>query len=303
MQATPATSLLEVRGLSKFFRLQGRGWGGSEIHRAVDDVSFDVRPDETLGLIGESGSGKSTIGRLILRLIAADAGQVKFEGEDILHASRDRLNQLRRRMQIVMQDPYSALNPRMTIGEFVAEPLVVHGLVRSRSDRREQVAALFEKVGLPADAMDRYPHQFSGGQRQRIAIARAVALKPKFIVADEPTASLDVSIQAQVLNLLQDLRAEFGLAMVFISHDFSVVRHMCQRVAVLRYGRIVELGPSEVLMATPLHPYTRRLVAAVPVADPRLERAREPVPVETPGEDATPHPLREVSPGHFVAMP
>ena len=236
--------------------------------KAVDDVSFHINRGETLGLVGESGCGKTTVGRAMLRLIPATSGRVVFDGQDVFNASRRELRQLRRHMQIIFQDPAGSLNPRMTAGQIVGEPLLVHGMA-SGSALRTQVERLLERCGLPgAGAIDRYPHEFSGGQRQRIGIARALALQPKLIVCDEPTSALDVSIQAQILNLLKDLQDEFGLSYLFISHDMAVVQHVCDRIAVMLQGRIVEEGARDEIMNRPTHAYTRALLAAVPDADP-----------------------------------
>jgi peptide/nickel transport system ATP-binding protein len=265
-----------VEGLSVRFPGGRAGfWGGMprEVH-AVDDVSFDVAPGETLGLVGESGSGKTTIGRAILRRAPIAAGRIRFAGRDITAAAGEDLRRLRRHMQPIFQDPYASLNPRMTVLDLVAEPLIVHGLVRDRAAAAERVAALLARVGLPRDALERYPHAFSGGQRQRIVIARALALGPSFIVADEPVSALDVSIRAQVVNLLQDLQRELGLAYLFIAHDLGVVQHISDRIAILYGGRLVEIGPAAAIYAEPLHPYTESLLSAVPIPDPRLERRR-----------------------------
>jgi peptide/nickel transport system ATP-binding protein len=293
--------LLRVRGLRKHYANRA-GWLGrtGAPTRAVDDVSFDVMPGETLGLVGESGSGKSTTGRLVMRLEEADAGEVQFEGQVINTLSAAQMKPVRRRMQIVFQDPYAALSPRMRVGRFVAEPLVVHGLGGNASGRRDKVAELFRLVGLRPEFMDRFPHEFSGGQRQRIVIARAIALEPRFIVADEPITALDVSIQAQIVNLFQDLREQMGLAYLFIAHDLSMVRYLCQRVAVMLRGRIVEIGPVEAIFEDPRHPYTKALLSAVPIPDPDLERSRTRLtydPNQLPPPSAK---LEEVSPGHFV---
>lgn len=242
--------------------------------RAVDGVSFTVAPGETLGLVGESGCGKTTVGRAALRLIRATSGRVFFDGEDVFAAGPGALRRLRREMQIVFQDPAGSLNPRMRVEEIVGEPLVVHGVCRGRAERRARVLELLDTCGLARVAAGRYPHEFSGGQRQRIGIARALALRPRFIVCDEPTSALDVSIQSQILNLLKDLQAEFGLSYLFISHDMAVIRHMCDRVAVMLRGTIVEEGPMERVIDEPRHEYTRALLRAVPEPDPRRrERA------------------------------
>jgi oligopeptide/dipeptide ABC transporter ATP-binding protein len=242
--------------------------------RAVDRVDLDVFPGETVGLVGESGCGKSTLGRAILRLIDPTGGTVRFEGEDITTASQAALRPLRRRMQMIFQDPYASLNPRMTIGATLAEPLEIFGLADGRAGRRERVGALLERVGLPADAAARYPHELSGGQRQRIGIARALAVEPRFVVCDEPLSALDVSIQAQIVNLLEDLRAADDLTYLFISHDLEIVRHLCDRVAVMYLGTIVELAPAARLHAAPRHPYSQALLSAVPTIDPARRRLR-----------------------------
>ena len=249
-------------------------WGRRlEVH-AVSDVSLDIMPGETLGLVGESGSGKTTIGRAILRRAPITAGRLRFAGQDITEASGEALRQLRRHMQPIFQDPYASLNPRMTVLDLVAEPLVVHGLAPDRKAATEEVAALLARVGLPRDALERYPHAFSGGQRQRIVIARALALRPDFIVADEPVSALDVSIRAQVVNLLQDLQREMGLTYLFIAHDLSVVQHISDRIAILYGGCLVEIGPAATIYSEPQHPYTQSLLSAVPIPDPRQERQR-----------------------------
>lgn len=227
-----------------------------------------------MGLVGESGSGKTTVGRAILRRIPAVAGQIHFEGRDITHLKGEALRQLRARMQIVLQDPYTSLNPRMKIGDIVAEPLIVHGLAPSVAAARETVRALLDRVGMPKDALDRYPHSFSGGQRQRVGIARALALKPALIVADEPVSALDVSVRAQVVNLMQELQKDLGLSFLFIAHDLAVVRHISHRVAIMYAGRVVELARREDIYDRPLHPYTQALLSAVPVANPPVQRAR-----------------------------
>ena len=295
--------VLSVRDLSKHYRLRS-WWGGrSSVFRAVENVSFDIHPGETLGLVGESGSGKSTIGRAVTMLDPPTSGSIAFEGTDLATLSPKAMRGMRARIQTVFQDPYAALNPRMSVGEYVAEAYTLHRRDMGRAERREAVAGLFARVGLDPRFMGRFPHQFSGGQRQRICIARAIALKPGFIVADEPIAALDVSIQAQVVNLLQDLQDEMGLSYLFISHDLRMVRYLCHRVAVLWRGRIVELAEADALYADPRHAYTRRLLAAVPVPNPAAERARLAARVRDPQDHPPDGPLTEVARGHWVAMP
>ncbi len=274
--------LVEVDHLEKQFPV-GRGLLGRPhaVVRAVDGVTFDIRAGETLGLVGESGCGKSTLGRLILRLIEPTAGDVRFDGRSLLHLSPRALRAVRRAMQIVFQDPYGSLNPRMRVSGIVAEGLVVHR-VGTSAERRERVRALLDLVGLPADAATRFPHEFSGGQRQRIGIARALAVEPRFIVADEAVSALDVSIQAQILNLLQDLKQRLGLTLLFISHDLRVVEHLSDRVAIMYLGKIVEIGSRDEVFADPRHPYTRALLAAVPVPDPRRRGQRPPLAGDVP---------------------
>ncbi|MBL8745484.1 MAG: ABC transporter ATP-binding protein [Phycisphaerae bacterium] len=270
----PTPPLLDVRDLRVWFPIRSgvfqrsTGW-----NKAVDGVSFRVRKGETLGLVGESGCGKTTVGRAVLRLIPRTSGAVLFDGKDVLSARGRALKALRRRMQVVFQDPAGSLNPRMRVDMIVGEAMLVHRLAVSRDQMRGMVGDLLEKCGLSREALDRYPHQFSGGQRQRIGIARALALRPELIVCDEPTSALDASIQAQILNLLADLRSEFGLSLLLISHDMAVIRHVCDRVAVMHEGRIVEEGPRDSVLDAPAHPYTRTLLAAVPGLRPKRRPA------------------------------
>ena len=267
--------LLEVTDLVRHFRVRRRRGSGGEDGplRAVDGISFSVGRGETLGLVGESGSGKSTACRAALQLIEPTSGSVRFEGEEIAGLSRRRMRPLRRQMQMVFQDPYASLNPRKRIGQIVGDPLRLHG-VASGADLRRRVQELLDRVGLAPEHYDRFPHEFSGGQRQRIGIARAIALKPKLIVADEPVSALDVSIRAQIVNLLDDLQDELGLAYLFVAHDIGVVRHISDRIAVMHDGKIVEQGDAEALCERPRDEYTRQLLAAVPIPDPRESRAR-----------------------------
>src|SRR5438046_3749268 len=267
--------LLRVKHLVKHFPLKGGllSRNAERVH-AVDGVGFDIGRGETMGLAGESGCGKSTTGRCILRLIEPTSGEVWFDGKNVTALSGSALRALCRDMQIIFQDPYASLDPRMTVGAIIGQALIIHKLARSRRAFEERVVELLERVGLGADHMRRYPHEFSGGQRQRIGIARALAVSPKLIVCDEPVSALDVSIQAQVINLLEDLQQQFGLTYLFISHDLSVVEHIRTRVAVMYLGRIVEIAPAEDLYATPLHPYTEALLSAVPIPDPSIKRRR-----------------------------
>ncbi|HSQ23277.1 MAG TPA: oligopeptide/dipeptide ABC transporter ATP-binding protein [Pyrinomonadaceae bacterium] len=309
-------SLVQVRGLVMHFPVEG----SDDVWRAIDGVSFDILPGETLGLVGESGCGKSTTGRCLLRLIEPTRGDIQFEGRDVTAMGKRELRELRREMQIIFQDPTASLNPRMKIGDIVAEPLVIHGM-GNKTERRERVAWLLGKVGLDADYMKRYSHEFSGGQLQRIGVARALALNPKLIVADEPVSALDVSVQAQVVNLLQDLQQEFGLTYLFISHGLAVVEHISTRVAVMYLGRIVEIADAKELYLNPLHPYTVALLSAIPIPDPKEKRDRIILKGDVPTSRNPPSgcrfrtrcpiaidecaridpELREVSPGHSVA--
>jgi oligopeptide transport system ATP-binding protein len=323
VSGAPAEPLLRVEGLAKSFVRQRRILS-REVERvhAVDGVSFAIDAGETLGLVGESGCGKSTTGRCILRLIDPDAGEIWFQGRDVTALSGAALRALARDMQIIFQDPYASLNPRMTVGAIIGEALVIHGLAKNRREFEDRVVQLLETVGLGADHLRRYPHEFSGGQRQRIGIARALAVSPKLIVCDEPVSALDVSIQAQVINLLEDLQQQFRLTYLFIAHDLSVVEHISTRVAVMYLGRIVELAPARDLYATPLHPYTEALLSSVPIPDPSVKRRRKmlegevPSPIHPPSGchfhprcpirelplcQAQAPPLVEKRPGHWVA--
>ena len=290
------TTLLEVRDLKVHFPVR-RGLlqrTVANVH-AVDGVSFDVLAGTTLGLVGESGCGKSTTARAIMRLVSATAGSVRFEGRDLLSLTGSRLRAARRDMQMVFQDPHASLNPRMTVFDTVSEPLRVHGIAKTRRDLEARVQKLMGQVGLAASMMRRYPHEFSGGQRQRVGIARAIALQPKLVVLDEPVSALDVSVQAQILNLLDDLQSELELAYVFVAHDLAVVRHISKEIAVMYLGRIVERAPTDALFETPLHPYTQALLSAIPVPDPTIEKKRKRLAVL--GE--VPSPLSPPSGCHF----
>jgi oligopeptide transport system ATP-binding protein len=278
--------LVEVQSLVKHFPIEG----SDDVVRAVDGVSFSIFRGETLGLVGESGCGKSTVGRCLLRLIEPTSGNVAFEGRDVLSLGKSELRELRREMQIVFQDPYASLNPRMRVGDIVAEPLVIHK-IGSKSERRDRVADLLRRVGLDPAYSRRYPHEFSGGQRQRIGVARTLALNPKLIVADEPVSALDVSVRAQIVNLLMRLQREFGLALLFISHDLAVVRHISHRILVLYLGRMMELADRDSLYRTPRHPYTKALISALPLPDPRLERHKRRIVLR----DELPSPLEPPS--------
>jgi ABC-type oligopeptide transport system ATPase subunit len=291
-------ALVDVRHLTKDFVRRRGLFGARSVFRAVEDVSFSIERGETFGLVGESGSGKTTTGRCILRLIEPTSGQVLFDERSILTLGRGDLRRMRRHMQIVFQDPYSSLNPRMRVGTLVEEPLVVHG-IGSRRERRERVRELFELVGLDPDHLRRYPHEFSGGQRQRIGLARALALNPSFIVADEPVSALDLPVQAQIVGLLVELQQRLRLTYLFIAHDLRLVEHICQRVAVMYLGRIVEMGETRKLFASPQHPYTRALLSAIPALDPDAPRQRIVLEAGSFDKEA---PLREVAAGHLAAV-
>lgn len=272
---TDSEVLLSVRNLVKRFPIKG-GLLSREVAsvKAVSDVSFDIKKGETLGLVGESGCGKSTLGRTILRLIEPTSGQIIYKGRDITQVSASEMRKLRRSMQIIFQDPYASLNPRMTVEDILGEPLDIHGLAASKDDRKKRILHLMDLCGLRREAIARYPHEFSGGQRQRICIARALAVEPEFIVCDEPVSALDVSIQAQIVNLMQDLQKELGLTYLFIAHDLKVVEHISTRVAVMYLGKVVETANAEELYAQPKHPYTRALLSAIPIPDPTYQKER-----------------------------
>ncbi len=313
---TEKAKLIEVRNLVKHFPIEN----SDDVVKAVDDISFDIFSGETLGLVGESGCGKSTVGKCLLRLYEPSGGEVLFEGQNLVGLPNKQMQLLRREMQIIFQDPYASLNPRLSILSTVSEPLKIHG-IGNKTEQRERTGELLSKVGLDPNYMNRYPHEFSGGQRQRIGIARALALNPKLIICDEPVSALDVSVQAQVVNLLQDLQAEFGLTYLFISHGLAVVKHISQRVAVMYLGKIVEIAEGRELYDIPLHPYTKALLSAIPVPNPKQKRERivlkgdVPTPINPPSgcrfrtrcpfaiEDCAKviPELREIKPNHFAA--
>ena len=319
MQATTAPAaevpLIEVRHIKRYFGAKDKPV------RAVDDVSFAIRRGETLGLVGESGSGKSTIGRTVLRLLECTAGQVLYRGEDIGTLSSERMRKLRSKLQIIFQDPYASLNPKMRISAILGEALATHGLHQGKGEQDKRIAELLDTVGLRPEQASRFPHEFSGGQRQRIGVARALAVEPEFIVADEPLSALDVSIQSQVINLLADLRERLNLTMLFISHDLDVVEYLCDRVVVLYLGRVMEVAPTAELFERPLHPYTQALLAASPKPDPLIENVAVPLKGDIPSPMAPPSgcvfrtrcphvidacaqtlpPLDQISPGRFSA--
>ncbi|HZM03578.1 MAG TPA: dipeptide ABC transporter ATP-binding protein [Candidatus Saccharimonadales bacterium] len=315
-------AMLEVKNLKVYFPVRRGLFGGArQLVKAVDDVSFRIDPAETLGLVGESGCGKTTLGRAIVKLIEPTAGSIWLEGEDIAKLTGAELRARRRKFQMIFQDPYNSLDPRMTVGEIIAEALEIHRLAPGRVERQKRIEALLEAVGLDRGHAQRYPHEFSGGQRQRIGIARALAVEPKLIVCDEPVSALDVSVQAQIINLLQDLQREHGVAYLFVAHDLAVVEHISRRVMVMYLGRIVELGPAQAVVQTPKHPYTQALVSAVPQIDPSTRRGRIvltgeiPSPIDPPGgcpfhpRCPLAQPLcqtdrpawREIVPGHWAS--
>lgn len=313
---TKKKELVQIKNLVKHFPVEN----SDDVVKAVDGVSFDIFGGETLGLVGESGCGKSTVGRCILRLIEPTSGEVWFEDKNVLELSKNELRPLRGEMQIIFQDPYASLNPRLSILSTVSEPLQIHG-IGNKAEQKERVAELLKKVGLDPDYMYRYPHEFSGGQRQRIGVARALALNPKLIIADEPVSALDVSVQAQVVNLLQDLQAELGLTYLFISHGLAVVEHISNRVAVMYLGKIVEIATAQELYENPKHPYTQALLSAIPIPDPKIKRDRiilkgdVPTPINPPSgcrfrtrcpiasEECSRNvpEMQKVSDGHFAA--
>jgi len=279
---TTDTDILQVNNLKMYFPVNSRGIIPRHVAdvKAVDDITFNVKAGETLGIVGESGCGKTTVGRSVMQVYDLTGGEVIFEGQDISKLKAKEMRQMRQRMQMIFQDPYSSLNPRMTAGSIIGEPIKIHNMSKTKAEYAEQVEELLRVVGLNPYMRDRYPHEFSGGQRQRIGIARALAVRPSLIIADEPVSALDVSIQAQVINLMQDLQEQFSLTYMFIAHDLSVVRHISDRIAVMYLGKIVEIATRDELYENPLHPYTKALLSAVPIPDPVVERSRERIVLE-----------------------
>jgi len=314
-------NLIEVKNLKKYFWIGGGPFKKKEAIKAVDNVSFYLKKKEILGLVGESGCGKTTCGKLILRLINPTEGSIYFDGQDITHLKQKNMIELRKKMMIIYQDPYSSLDPRMKVGATIAEPLDVHKLFSTKEEKENKIVELMEKVGLTPDQINRYPHEFSGGQRQRIGIARALATNPIFIVADEPVSALDVSIQAQIINLLKNLQKDFGLTLLFITHDLSIIKHISDRTVVMYAGKIVELAPTDELFKNQLHPYTKTLIAAIPIPNPLRRKQKIELKGEVPSLIHPPsgcrfHPrckeakpecsqvepeLKEISKGHYVA--
>ncbi len=288
-----AKPLIEVRNLSAYY------YNGKKVEKAVEGVSFQVDQGETVGIVGESGSGKTTLGRTLMRLLKPDYGEIKYSGTEITHMKEQQLRPYKKELQMIFQNPYESLSPRMKVGEIIEEPLVIQKMF-SKKERTEKAFEMIEKVGLPRSSYGKTIHEFSGGQRQRIAIARALIMKPKLIIADEPVSALDVSVQAQILNLLKDLQREYSLTMIFISHDLSVVHHMSDRVAVLRHGHLLEMGEKKEIYQNPLHPYTRSLLASIPRTDPNLRHIKQ-EPIEVPPQSPHPPQLIDVENGHYVA--
>ena len=299
MEETP---ILKVEGLKTYFPVGGGLFGKKQVVKAVNDVSFEVMEHETFGLVGESGCGKSTLGRTLVKIYEPTEGKIEFMGKDITKLNGSEMQDFRRNVQMIFQDPYASLNPRMTVGEIIREPMEIHN-IGTPKERDEKVASLLETVGLKPDHVRRYPHEFSGGQRQRIGIARSVIMRPEMIIADEPISALDVSMQAQVINLLNELREKLGLTILFIAHDLSVVKYFSDRIGVMYFGKMVELASSDELFAHPLHPYTRSLLSAIPLPDPHYEKQRVRItynPLAEHDYSVNKPSMREVAPGHFV---